>query len=398
MSLKTKPNRGGKYNFCIVTYESLSNPVTQNLKTYLLENYNSDLLYIAHPQESKKEGYRISSEYYFYEDNKLNQSGNAPYLKPFSPLSYIKDVFYTLFWCLKVRRKFDVYFACGNLNPVVGIILRNFGIVKKVIYQSIDYYPKRFESIFFNWLYFQLDKFCVKFADETWNASSVIVETRDKKMGMDPKVFNRQYTVPGCIWFYKVKRLPLSKINRKKIVYRGSLFDYMGVDLIIRAMPRILKKIPGVKFEILGGGEEKESLEKLVKDLGISKSVIFHGWITDRSKLEEILSDSALGVATFNTSIIDEKIKNADPGKIKDYMLMGMPVITTDAISYKKKFIEGKCGIIIQYNVASVVNAVVKLLTNKKLQEEYRENVLKFILAFDCSNILKPNIERVLGK
>lgn len=387
-----------KYNFCIVTYETFPNPITQNLKTYLLENYTTDLLYIYHPQLNNKEGYQISSGYHFFKNNQLNQSGNAPYLKLFSPLSYIKDIFYTLFWCIKAGRKFDVYFACGNLNPVAGIILKNFGIVRKVVYQSIDYFPKRFENIFFNWLYFQLDKFCVKFADETWNASSVIVESRDKKMGMNPKVYNRQYTVPSCIWFYKAKRLPFSKINRKKIVYRGSLFDYMGVDLIIKAMPRILKKIPGVKFEIVGDGEVRAYLEKLIKDLGISKNVIFHGLVTDRIKLEKILSDSALGVATFNTSIIDEKIKNADPGKIKDYMLMGMPVLTTEAISYSKKLIESKCGIIVRYNVVSVVNAVVKLLANKKLLEEYRENVLKFILPFDCSNILKPNIERVLGK
>lgn len=385
-----------KYNFCIVTYETFPNPITQNLKTYLLENYTTDLLYIYHPQSEHKESYQMSSGYYFFKSNELSQSGNAPYLKIFWPLSCIKDIFYTLFWCLKAGRKFDIYFACGNLNPVVGIILRHLGIVKKVIYQSIDYYPKRFENIFFNWLYFQLDKFCVKFADETWNASSVMACARDKKMGMDPKVFNRQHTVPNCIWFYKVKRLPLSKINRKKIVYRGSLFDYMGVDLVIRAMPRILKKIPGVKFEILGGGEEKESLEKLVKNLGISKSVIFHGWITDRSKLEKILSDSALGVATFNTNILDEKVKNADPGKLRDYMLMGMPVITTEAISYSKKIIEGKCGIVVKYNVDSVVNAVVKLLTNKEVLKEYRENVLKFIQSFDCGNILKLNIERVL--
>ncbi len=385
-----------KHNFCIVTYESFPNPITQNLKTFLLENYSADLLYIYHPQSNQKEGYQTSSGYYFFEDNKLSQSENTPYLKLFWSLHYIKDIFCTLFWCLKVRRKFDVYFGCGNLNPVVGIILKNLGIVRKVVYQSIDYFPKRFENTFFNWLYFQIDKFCVKFADETWNASSVMVQARDKKMGMDPKAFNRQYTVPNCIWFYKVKRLPLSKINRKKIVYRGSLFDYMGIDLIIKAMPHILKRIPGVRFEILGGGEEKEYLEKLVKDLGISKSVIFHGWITDRSKLEEILSDSALGVATFNTNIVDEKIKNADPGKLKDYMLMGMPVITTEAISYSKKIIEGKCGIVVQYNVASVVNAIVKLLANKQLFKEYRENVLKFIQDFDCGNILKPNVERVI--
>src|SRR3989338_10199600 len=170
----------------------------------------------------------------------------------------------------------------------------------------------------------------------------------------------------------------------------------MGVDLIIKAIPLILKKLPGVKFEILGDGEEKEYLKKLAKDLGVTNNVIFHGMINDRSKLEEILSDAALGVATFNTNIIDKKIKNADPGKIKDYMLMGMPVITTNALSYSNQITERKCGVVISYKPEELSVAIIKLLKNKKLLKEYRKNALKFVRSFDWDHILKPNINRVL--
>lgn len=387
-----------KYNFCIVTYETFPNPITQNLKTFLLENYNTDLLYISHPMLDMKEGYKMSSGFDLFKENKFFKSRKAYHWQAYWPFLYIKDVLYTFFWCLSLGKKIDVYFAAGNLNPIVGIILREFGVVKKVVYHSIDYYPTRFENKIFNWLYFQLDKFCVRFADETWNVSSVIVKAREKKMGMDRKIYNRQYKVPGGIWFYKTKHLPFTKINRKKIVYRGMLINFMGVDLAIKAMPLILKEIPNLTFEIIGTGEEEKSLKNLAKSLGVSKNVVFHGYVKGRKNMERIISDGALGIATFNTEVLDEKVKNADPGKIKDYMLMGLPVITTNVISYSQQIISNKCGLVISYDAEELANAVLKLLGSGTLLKEYRNNALKFIEKFDCNNILRPNVKRILNE
>lgn len=386
------------YNFCIVTYETLPNPISQNLKTFLLENYDCNILYIFHPMLDVKEGYKMSSGFHYFKSNKLKLTKKAYHWQLYWPLLYLKDVLYTFYWCIKFGKKIDVYFAAGNLNPLVGIILRELGIVKKVVYQSLDYYPARFNSIFFNWLYFQLDKFCVRFSNETWNVNSLISQARFKKIGMNPKVFNRQHTVPGCIWFNKAKRLPFKKINKNKIVYRGTLQDFMGIDLAIKAMPLILKEIPKLIFEVIGIGKDQERLIELARSLNVSQRVLFHGFVPGRQKLEQVLSDAALGVATFNTRILDDKVKNSDPGKIKDYMLMGMPVITTREVFYHQKITDQKCGLVINNNPEELAAAVIKLLKNKKLLKEYRTNAIKFIKRFDCQNILKPNIERILSK
>lgn len=389
---------GKKYKFCIVTYETFPNPLTQNLKTYLLENYTVDILYIYHPQLDNKEGYELTSGYYLFKNNELVSSKNSYHFKLYWPLLYIKDVLYTLFWCLRFGEKFDVYFASGNLNPVAGLILRQIGVVKKVVYQSLDYYPVRFKNKFFNWFYFQLDKFCVRFCDETWNVSPMIAKARQKKMSMDIKVFNRQYTVPGCIWFYKVKRLPFPKINKRKIVYRGVLLPHMGIDMVLKAIPLILKKIPNLIFEIVGTGVEEKKLKKITKDLKIFKNVLFHGFVEGRENMERIISDGAIGMATFNTSLLDNNVRNSDPGKIKDYMLMGMPVITTDAFSSSNQISEKRCGIVVEYKEEQIAQAVIKLLKSDQLLREYRSNATNFIEKFDCSYILKPNLERVLGE
>lgn len=395
--MKIKEKEVKNLNVTIVSHKSMPNPITDNLRIFLNENFKVNLLSITHPLLEMEESFKDSSDFEYLEKEKIALRRKAFHWILPVPFLYLKDFFYTLIWSLRFRNKWDLYFGVGNLNPLVGIILRLLKKVDKVIYYSMDYYPTRFKNKLLNWFYFQLDKFCVRFSDETWNVSPVMVEAREKKMGMDRRIYNRQYTVPGGIWFNKVKRLPFSKINKRKIVYRGYLIPHMGVDLAIKAMPKILKYDPKIIFEIVGGGEQEESLKELSKKLGVSNNVIFHGWIKDRAKLEKILLDGSVGIATFNTTILDEKVKNADPGKIKDYMMMGMPIIVTRAISYYEQIEKQKCGIVIDYNPDQLAQAVIKLLTNKKLLEEYRANALKYIKKYDWNNILKPNMERILN-
>lgn len=344
-----------------------------------------------------KEGFSKSSEYNFFKNNLPEISEKAYHWKMYWPFLYVKDVLYTLIWCIKSKKRFDIYFAVGNLNPIAGIILRKLRLVSKVIYISLDYYPIRFKNVFFNWLYFQLDKFCVGFCDETWNASPIIAKTREKKMNMRRDVYNKQYTVRGGVWFYKTKRLSFARINKEKIVYRGVLLDFMGVELAIKAMPLVLKKIPKLIFEIIGTGEEKGKLKKIVRSLKISKNVIFHGFVKGRQQMEKVLSDSAIGIATFNTDLHNEKVMNSDPGKIKDYMLMGMPVITTNAVYFHRELTRKKCGVIVEYKPEKLATAIIRLIKNRRLLKEYRQNAIKFIEKYDCSYIYKPNIERVLS-
>ena len=222
-----------------------------------------------------------------------------------------------------------------------------------------------------------------------------MISARESRTGI--KRDSKQYVFPICVWVDKVSRKPFSKINRKKIIFRGSLVKEMGVDLIIKAMPKILKVIPNINLEIFGDGIERKKLESDVRKLKVSKYVKFFGWIRERKQLEDRMSDAALGIATFNTNISLDKFRNADPGKIKDYMLMGMPVITTRAISNFQDIQNAEAGMVINYEASDLANAVVKLLLNENLLKKYRDNALKFISQFDCGKLLDENITRVLN-
>lgn len=368
---------------------------SQALRDYLRKN-GARLLYVSHPlplkdvkekensyfEVSRGENILIKNEYSREKGNILTES--------------LRDIFLTLFWTFKAGKKYDLFIGVDNLNAIVGLFFKKIGRVKKVVYYTIDYFPKRFENSFLNWIYHMVDQLCVKFADETWNVSVVMADARERYRNLDRKIYNRQHTVPIGIWYNNAPRKTFSEIDKKKLIFVGHLLAHMGVDLVVKAIPEILKKIPDAKFEIIGGGEEEENLKKLAKKLGVEDSIKFWGWIRDRDKLEKIMSDGAVGLATFNTEILDDRVKNADPGKIKDYMLLGMPVITTDAISTASSLEKAKCGLVIEYKTLDLVRAVIKLLNSPGKLKIYRENALKYVAQFDYNKIFAKNLSRVL--
>ncbi len=382
----------------IESTHTLAYSASQALRDYLRTNNCGEFYYIDHPLP----GHDVT----FGDKSYIEKSvGNSITEKKVARRKYINlflNVFYemylTLTWAMQTKKTFDLYIGIDNINAFEGIILKKLGKVKRVVYYTIDLFPTRFENKLLNFFYHWLDAFCVTHVDETWNVSPVMADFRDQRGTVDKKKYPNQYTVPIGIFFDKAPRKPFEKIDKSKLIFVGHLLPHMGVDLVIRAMPAIVNKIPHAHLEIIGGGEELSNLKMLSKKMHIEKKVKFYGWVRDRKKLENILSTGAIGLATFNTDILDEKVKNADPGKIKDYMQLGMPVIVTDAISTKDSIAKAKAGIVIHYNEKELVDAVTELLNNKNKLKAYRNNALKYVSQFDYNRLFDKNLSRVLSK
>lgn len=382
-------------NIAIVTHRSILPCIPgDDLKRFLLNCGVNKLIYITHPLLLLKESYEIRSKYEYHHVSKLMKTASAYHWMLPESLSYIKDFIYSIYWVLKSNQTYDIYFGMNNLNAFAGLVFKKLGRVRKVVYYTIDLYPQRFSNKIINWIYHRLDKTCVRFCDETWNVSTFIVQWRAGR-GMTGNNYSRQFTVPIGIWFDDMKRVPLNKIKKTKIVYVGHLKNFYGVDLIIRALPLIRKKIPGISLEIIGGGEQMEELKQLVDELSVSLNVKFYGW-KDKKQAEQLMSNGAIGLAPFNTLIIDEKIKNADPAKIKDYLALGLPVVMTNAALNAKSIDKAKCGITVDYTPESLANAVIKLLSNKRMQKVYRKNALQYVSQFDWNKLFTKNISRLL--
>jgi glycosyltransferase involved in cell wall biosynthesis len=73
-------------------------------------------------------------------------------------------------------------------------------------------------------------------------------------------------------------------IDNKIILFLGGLNPHKGPDVLLKAMPKILKSIPDAKLVFVGSGGMREELERLCKRLGVEKYVSFAGFVEECMK------------------------------------------------------------------------------------------------------------------
>lgn len=88
--------------------------------------------------------------------------------------------------------------------------------------------------------------------------------------GVDEKTFH-----PGSGGAAVRERLGLS--GRPVVVCVSRLVPRKGQDTLIRAMPRILGRIPDAALLVVGGGPYRRELERLAEETGVRESVHFTG-------------------------------------------------------------------------------------------------------------------------
>lgn len=69
----------------------------------------------------------------------------------------------------------------------------------------------------------------------------------------------------------------LGLAGRPVIGFIGSFYAYEGLDLLVGAMPELLKQQPDLRLLLVGGGPQEAALREQARALGIADQVIFTG-------------------------------------------------------------------------------------------------------------------------
>jgi glycosyltransferase involved in cell wall biosynthesis len=163
-------------------------------------------------------------------------------------------------------------------------------------------------------------------------------------------------------------RQELGISNGQKIVGMvGRLHPLKRHDIFIKAASLVRKSCPNVKFLIIGEGEERKNIEKLITQLELTGDVKLLGYRNDIPVLNKILDVSVLCSDT-----------EALPMSLIEAMASSVPVVATKVGSVSDLIINGENGYLVSPNSCDdLADSIVKILTNKELAKQMGQRGLQ---------------------
>ncbi len=307
---------------------------------------------------------------------------------PFPYIAFkIRDVLSTAYFMLRLGRRFDLYVGVEAVNAIMGIWLRRFKVAKKIVYDVIDYSPKRFDNTKLNEIFHAMDRYCVHGADWAWVQSGRVKPMRLELGAKDDLICPHILKKSGFgADISRVRVDSKESFDPHRLVYVGALHPTDGVDCLVEAMPQILEKVPQAKLVIVGDGIDAPKLRDRVQELGLEKNIEFLGTIGNPTEIENLLASSALGIVPYRKDHLSLKHFN-DPSKPRLYLGCGLPVVITDVPEVAKEIHQRKAGMIIDWSPAALAEAVVSLLTDQVKLAEFRSNSLRMAEDFTWDKI-----------
>ncbi len=176
------------------------------------------------------------------------------------------------------------------------------------------------------------------------------------------------------------------------IIAVGRLREQKNFPLLLRAFARVVKEKP-VRLIIVGGGREEVRLRVLVRELGLENSVSLVGYVDNP---HAYMGKADLFVAT--------SLWEGLPNAVIEALVCGMPVVASDCDSgpreilapdtdYHIRLKEGveyaRYGVLFAVNDEdALVEAMVKILSDKELRENYSKKSVERSKDFDAQKII----------
>ena len=249
---------------------------------------------------------------------------------------------------------YDLYY-CHELDPLLYSLVFKFLRKKPIIWDCHEHLvPMKKE------LQGKLSALITDIAIKIAAPKVNHIITVDNLLGRKLAKMNRVTVIPN----YPTEReFPLKtkqmKNRKPKLLYVGGLTKARGTEVMIRAFNKV-KKSTEVELTIVGGFYDKK-LEIWARDYDKKNDLEINwlGWINYK-ELTPIFSDTSLGLCLLQNQ---ERYNKAIATKIYEYLVMGIPVISSKGLFVDRLIERANCGKSVDgTSVDSVAKAIIDLL------------------------------------
>jgi phosphatidylinositol alpha-1,6-mannosyltransferase len=160
-------------------------------------------------------------------------------------------------------------------------------------------------------------------------------------------------------------RRELGLTNKKVIVSVGRLVHRKGQDVLIEAMPSIIKEVPEAHILMIGEGPYRSYLETRVKTLGLQERVTFIGRI-QYAELPRYICAGDIFVMPSRSRLAGLEVEGLGIVYL-EASACGLPVIAGNSGGAPDAVLAGKTGLVVEgTKTEAVASAVVELLLDPK--------------------------------
>lgn len=143
------------------------------------------------------------------------------------------------------------------------------------------------------------------------------------------------------------------------------LVEFKGTEFGIRAVARLVKQRPGIRYAIAGDGPLRESLEALVTELGLEQHVEFLGQVSSED-LRRIFGDCDLFM--LNSVIASDGCSEGQGVVLLEAQASGAPVIGSRSGGIPENIVEGRTGFLVpERDPEAVAEKIAYLMDNEEL-------------------------------
>ena len=263
-----------------------------------------------------------------------------------------------------LQKKYDLFY-CHELDPLVYSWILKKITKTPVIWDCHEYLVPMKRELQGDFSAF-LTKIAINFAAPKTDH----IVTVDNILGKQLQRFGPVTVIPN---YPTIKDFPLAETKKENVIpnilYVGSLTKERGVEKMIKAY-KIVKENIEADLTIVGGFYDAK-LEKWAKqyDSENNLNIKWKGWI-NYTELSPLFSEADIGLCILQDS---KRYMKAIATKIFEYLIMGLPVVTSKGHMSDKLIQKGKCGISVNSsNKSDIAKGILKLLdqvSHKKMDE-----------------------------
>jgi PEP-CTERM/exosortase A-associated glycosyltransferase len=197
----------------------------------------------------------------------------------------------------------------------------------------------------------------------------------DNKVTVIPNAVDIESFEPGGYADQGLKaRLGLSGCT--VLGFIGSFYAYEGLDLLLEALPQIIKSRPEVRVLLVGGGAQDAALKAQAARLGLGDKVVFAGRVP-HSDVNSYYNLVDLLVYPRHPMRLTELVT---PLKPLEAMAQGRLLVASDVGGHRELIEDGKTGVLFRAGSAdSLTHAVLSLLDHPERWQYLREQGRRFV-------------------